>query len=397
MRRSSPATARRAEEGRRADVPGSPQKRMRVLARQAAGQPRQPGHARRADQPLDMESIESLTEAKIRAFLRALIVTLFERVLHAAAWRCVFDRGRATWFDGTYRDFLDRVGWARRLRQAVEGAEAEDRAERTSGRCTPRPRAASAASSRPRCRRSPMPIVEDHPVEGVDVRHQNQADRKARRHVDQGAEAVREDHQELAEAATAPSRTTGSRRLSTDSAELRKQIDAEFAQRAEVQTDHDWKAREFDERALPGLAVDSSHVAPSADRHHVRAVRDARRSVGPALKQRRTRASRGSAPPPSRRSDRPSRRPTRRRARADAGGGRTRHARVEEDRAPRAPSRAVAKPEARSKRRSWRHSQTRRSRACRGSGWLPSLSGVIARRRGAPRPPPRSRSFSFAQ
>jgi ATP-binding cassette subfamily F protein 3 len=61
---------------------------------------------------LDMESIDSLIAA-LQAFSGgALIVTHNERVLHAVATKLViFDRGRARSFDGTYQDFLDRVGW----------------------------------------------------------------------------------------------------------------------------------------------------------------------------------------------------------------------------------------------------------------------------------------------
>ncbi len=62
---------------------------------------------------LDMESIDSLSAA-IQAFPGGtMIVTHNERVLHALATKLiVFDRGRSIMFDGTYRDFLDRVGWA---------------------------------------------------------------------------------------------------------------------------------------------------------------------------------------------------------------------------------------------------------------------------------------------
>ncbi len=62
---------------------------------------------------LDMESTESLVEA-VDAFGGAVIlVTHSEMILHSLATRLiVFDRGRVTLFEGTYQDFLDRVGWA---------------------------------------------------------------------------------------------------------------------------------------------------------------------------------------------------------------------------------------------------------------------------------------------
>jgi len=61
---------------------------------------------------LDMESIDSLIEA-IDVFKGAvMIVTHSEMVLHAVAQRLVvFDAGEVKIFEGTYQDFLDRVGW----------------------------------------------------------------------------------------------------------------------------------------------------------------------------------------------------------------------------------------------------------------------------------------------
>jgi ATP-binding cassette subfamily F protein 3 len=61
---------------------------------------------------LDMYSIDSLIEA-IDAFDGALmIVTHSELVLNAVATRLiVFDDGAVSVFEGTYHDFLERVGW----------------------------------------------------------------------------------------------------------------------------------------------------------------------------------------------------------------------------------------------------------------------------------------------
>ncbi len=62
---------------------------------------------------LDMESIDSLIEA-IEAFAGAVvIVTHSELILDAIATRLiVFDDDRVSLFEGTYRDFLERVGWS---------------------------------------------------------------------------------------------------------------------------------------------------------------------------------------------------------------------------------------------------------------------------------------------
>ncbi|GBE40402.1 putative ABC transporter ATP-binding protein YheS [bacterium BMS3Bbin09] len=61
---------------------------------------------------LDMESTESLVEA-IDEFSGALmIVTHSEMILHTLATRLiVFNDRKVTLFEGTYQDFLDRVGW----------------------------------------------------------------------------------------------------------------------------------------------------------------------------------------------------------------------------------------------------------------------------------------------
>jgi ATP-binding cassette subfamily F protein 3 len=61
---------------------------------------------------LDMESTESLLEAIDEFRGAVIIVTHSEMILHAIATRLiVFDGGKATLFEGTYQDFLDRAGW----------------------------------------------------------------------------------------------------------------------------------------------------------------------------------------------------------------------------------------------------------------------------------------------
>jgi ATP-binding cassette, subfamily F, member 3 len=61
---------------------------------------------------LDMESVDSLVEA-IDAFDGAVILaTHSEMILHAVARRLIVFEGDRPWlFEGTYQDFLDRVGW----------------------------------------------------------------------------------------------------------------------------------------------------------------------------------------------------------------------------------------------------------------------------------------------
>jgi len=75
----------------------------------------QPSNLLLLDEPtnhLDMESVDSLLEA-IDAFAGAIIiVTHSEMILRAVATRLiVFDGGTVRVFEGTYEDFLERVGW----------------------------------------------------------------------------------------------------------------------------------------------------------------------------------------------------------------------------------------------------------------------------------------------
>jgi ATP-binding cassette subfamily F protein 3 len=61
---------------------------------------------------LDMESIDSLVEAIEEFDGGVIIVTHSELVLNAVATRLiVFDNGQVDVFEGTYQEFLDRVGW----------------------------------------------------------------------------------------------------------------------------------------------------------------------------------------------------------------------------------------------------------------------------------------------
>ncbi|MDR2018675.1 MAG: ATP-binding cassette domain-containing protein [Syntrophobacterales bacterium] len=78
---------------------------------------------------LDMESIDSLVEA-LETFKGAvLIATHSEMILQILATKLiVFDRGTVTLFDGSYQDFLDRVGWE------SEDLNRKDRGEGKPGR-----------------------------------------------------------------------------------------------------------------------------------------------------------------------------------------------------------------------------------------------------------------------
>lgn len=69
---------------------------------------------------LDMESIESLIDAIEDYNGTALVVTHDEELLHAFANRLVvFDAGKCRVFEGTYAEFLEKVGWASEKKPVV--------------------------------------------------------------------------------------------------------------------------------------------------------------------------------------------------------------------------------------------------------------------------------------
>lgn len=82
---------------------------------------------------LDMESIDSLVEAIDNFPGAVVIVTHSEMILNAVAKRLiVFDDGKTSVFQGTYRDFLERVGWEDEDKNMAFERTAEEERERPS-------------------------------------------------------------------------------------------------------------------------------------------------------------------------------------------------------------------------------------------------------------------------
>lgn len=84
---------------------------------------------------LDMESCEALLEALEEFDGSVVIVTHNERILHSLVNRLVvFDQDQATLFEGTYRNFLDEVGWKseEEMTEADGRGNEEDRSNQTS-------------------------------------------------------------------------------------------------------------------------------------------------------------------------------------------------------------------------------------------------------------------------
>ena len=82
---------------------------------------------------LDMESIDSLIEAIDMFSGAVVIVTHSELILNAIAKRLiVFDGGETTLFHGTYRDFLERVGWKDEGEEMPSAKKTDEEHERPS-------------------------------------------------------------------------------------------------------------------------------------------------------------------------------------------------------------------------------------------------------------------------
>jgi ATP-binding cassette subfamily F protein 3 len=86
--------------------------RSRVLLAKILGKP---CNLLLLDEPtnhLDMDSVDSLVEALDEFNGAAILVSHDEEILHAFAKRLIiFDGGKAKFFDGSYQDFLERIGW----------------------------------------------------------------------------------------------------------------------------------------------------------------------------------------------------------------------------------------------------------------------------------------------
>lgn len=188
---------------------------------------------------LDMESIDSLIEAIQQFPGGCLIVTHNERVLHALATKLVvFDRGRVTRFDGTYRDFLDRVGWADEDDSKNKKKAAAPAPEQ------PKPEKKKAAKQKAAPKQTPK-----------QARAQRAAASKELRPYKKKIAALEEEivgletklaavNEELNQASTQNDKD-GIVRLSTEAAYLQQDIDARFEDLEKISTEHDKRAAEL--------------------------------------------------------------------------------------------------------------------------------------------------------
>ncbi len=191
---------------------------------------------------LDMESIESLIEAVEGYSGGAIIVTHNERVLHALATKLiVFDRDTVTWFDGTYRDFLDRVGWSD---------------EDDAGKQKPAKQAAAPATNdAPRPKETPKrSSKETRKLRAEIVSQKSRILRPLQKKVKELEDTIvdlepklQAAHEQI-EAASQSGDHEAIGRLSKEAADLQKEIEILFAELESATIDHDEAAKEFDDK-----------------------------------------------------------------------------------------------------------------------------------------------------
>jgi len=178
---------------------------------------------------LDMESIDSLIEA-IEDFDGAvIIVTHSEMILEAVATKLiVFDNDMVSLFEGTYFDFLERVGWQDEGGVRTRPAKKKDAAQRTGNKkdakkiktalIADKSKALSALKSRTAALEAEITDIEQR---------------------------VEQDTQALLNASV-KGEALAIRRLSQSISEAKAKIDALFAELESVTSEHDAKAKEFD-------------------------------------------------------------------------------------------------------------------------------------------------------
>ncbi|HXY55276.1 MAG TPA: ATP-binding cassette domain-containing protein [Nitrospirota bacterium] len=184
---------------------------------------------------LDMESIDSLIEA-IEVFDGAvIIVTHSEMILEAVATKLiVFDGGTVSVFEGTYFDFLERLGW--RDEGGVR-AKLGEKAE------------SDRSVNRKDAKKMRAGIISDKSKVLGTLKNRIALLEQEITRLEQGVER---DTQELLEASM-KGRALEIKRLSTAVRDAKTNIDTLFAELEKATNEHDAKAKEFD-RQLKELA-----------------------------------------------------------------------------------------------------------------------------------------------
>jgi ATP-binding cassette subfamily F protein 3 len=177
---------------------------------------------------LDMESIDSLIEA-INYFDGAvIIVTHSELILEAVATKLiVYDNDSVSVFEGTYLDFLDRVGWSDEGGVRVKKGKKQD-ADKNVNRKDAKKQRASLVSDKSKVLSSLKTRIAALEEEITKLE-----------------QAVERDTQELLEASVSGKALT-IRQLSQSVNEAKARIEKLFAELETVTSEHDAKAQELD-------------------------------------------------------------------------------------------------------------------------------------------------------
>ena len=180
---------------------------------------------------LDMQSVESLVDAVDGFDGAVIIVTHSEMVLEALANRLiVFDNGKVSLFEGTYREFLDRVGWSDEPSPQAQSAKSAP--------------VAAINTNRKDLRRQRADIVAERSKALTPLQKKIETLEKDIMRVEQQME---QDTQAIA-AASQKGAALAIRDLSRSMHEGRQKIETLFAELETVTAVHDGRAKEFDER-----------------------------------------------------------------------------------------------------------------------------------------------------
>jgi ATP-binding cassette subfamily F protein 3 len=177
---------------------------------------------------LDMESIDSLIEA-IEAFDGAvIIVTHSELILEAVATKLiVYDNDAVSVFEGTYLDFLDRVGWSDEGGVRTKKGKKQDAGSRNSNRKDAKKQRSAAPD------KSKVLGALKERITAIEAE------------ITQLEQAVERDTQALLEASAAGD-GDAIRNLSTSVHEGKIRIDSLFADLEAATNEHDARAEEFE-------------------------------------------------------------------------------------------------------------------------------------------------------
>jgi ATP-binding cassette subfamily F protein 3 len=179
---------------------------------------------------LDMESIDSLIEA-IEAFDGAvMIVTHSELILEAVATKLiVYDNDAVSVFEGTYFDFLERVGWSDEGGVRIKKGKKQDVDKNINRKDSKKIRAA-ILSDKSRSLSALKKKIADIEEEITKLEFD-----------------VEQDTQRLLEVSV-KGEALSIKRLSQALRDNKARIDARFAELQTVTTEHDEKAKEFDQQ-----------------------------------------------------------------------------------------------------------------------------------------------------